>query len=53
MAQERFAAAEYFNEFDPEKFIRELQKKSEQSPEESTSTEDDDGEETDAPGDKR
>lgn len=52
MAQERFAAAEYFNEFDPEKFIRELQKKNEQSSEESTSTEDNNGEETDAPGDK-
>ncbi|MDN6099812.1 hypothetical protein [Corynebacterium flavescens] len=53
MAQERFAAAEYFNEFDPEKFIRELNKKNEQCPEESTSTEDNNGEETDGPGEKR
>lgn len=61
MAQERFAAAEYFNEFDPEKFIRDLKRKNDVAPEkdsvdkestqEDKATDDEDGNTRDASGD--
>lgn len=48
MAQEQFAGPEYFTEFDPEKFVRDLKIQAEENQKEQDSKQDEDPTSTDS-----